>query len=93
MMGLGQGEHMPAQHRSPHAARARVAATHLDELDLATLRQLDDTSFLAIGRLDCGVCDRLARLGFTRREADDYWKITPAGRRVVRAKEVSRVNN
>lgn len=93
MMALGQGEHMPGPHRSPHAAGAKVAAIHLDEQDLATLRQLDDTRFLAIGRLDCVACDRLARLGLVFREADDYWKITAAGRRLVRGKGASRVNN
>ena len=84
---------MPAQHRSPHAAGAEVAAVHLDELDLATLRQLDDTSFLAIGRLDCAACDRLARLGLVHREADDYWKITPAGRRIALGKDANGVSS
>ena len=84
---------MPAQHRSPHAARSKVAANHLDEHDLATLRQLDDTSFLAIGHLDGEVCDRLARLGLVLKEADEYWKITPAGRRIARVREASRVSN
>lgn len=84
---------MPAQHRSPHAAGAKASAIHLDEPDLATLRQLDDTSFLAIGRLDCVACDRLARLGLVVREADDYWKITAAGRRVVLGKETNRAKN
>lgn len=84
---------MPAQHRSRHAAGAKVAAIHLDELDLATLRQLDDTSFLAIGRLDCEVCGRLARLGLVLKEVDEYWKITPAGRRVIRAREVIRLRS
>ncbi|PTR34298.1 hypothetical protein C8J98_102486 [Luteibacter sp. OK325] len=84
---------MPAQHRSPHLAGARGAAIHLDEHELATLRQLDDTSFLAIGRLDCAVCDRLARLGLVLKDADEYWKITLAGRRVARARETSRLSS
>jgi len=84
---------MPGQHRSPHAAGAKAAAIHLDELDLATLRQLDDTSFLAIGHLDCDVCERLACLGLVVREADDYWKITSAGRRITRNREANRVSN
>jgi hypothetical protein len=84
---------MPAQHRSPHVAGAKSAAIHLDEQDLATLRQLDDTSFLAIGRLDCAACERLARLGLVFREADDYWKITPSGRRIVLGKEANRAKN
>jgi hypothetical protein len=84
---------MPAPHRSPRTPGAKSAGVHLDELDLATLRQLDDTSFLAIGRLDCDVCERLARLGFVVREADDYWKITSAGRRVVLGKEGKRARN
>ncbi len=74
-------------------AGAKATAVHLDEPDLATLRQLNDTSFLAIGRLDCVACERLARLGLVFREADGYWKITPAGRRVVLGKEANRVNN
>lgn len=84
---------MPEQHRSPDMAGARTAALHLDEPDLATLRQLDDTSFLAIGRLDCVACERLARLGLVFREADGYWKITPAGRRVVLGTQTSRANH
>jgi hypothetical protein len=86
MMVPGQGDHMPAQPRSPHAAGEPAAAYHLDDEELATLRQLDDTSFLAIGHLDCEACDRLVRLGLVHREADDFWKITPAGRRMVRGK-------
>jgi hypothetical protein len=89
MMAMGQGEHMPGHHRSPHGAD-HSAAKHLDELEMATLRQLDDTRFLAMGRLDCAACDRLARLGLVFREADDYWKITPDGRRLVRGKEAGR---
>jgi hypothetical protein len=84
---------MPGHHRSLHAAGEKTAALHLDNEELATLRQLDDTSFLAIGRLDCAVCERLARLGLAHREVDNYWKITPAGRRVVLGKEANRVKN
>lgn len=83
---------MPAQPRSPHAAGERTAALHLAEEELAALRQLDDTSFLAIGHLDCTACDRLARLGLVRCEADGYWKITPAGRRLVRGEGKKRSN-
>ncbi|MGY3230737.1 hypothetical protein ACVWWJ_002221 [Luteibacter sp. HA06] len=83
---------MPAQTRSPHEAGEPAAAFHLDDGELATLRQLDDTSFLAIGHLDCEACGRLARLGLVHREADDYWKITAAGRRLVRIKESRRTH-
>ncbi len=69
---------MPSQH-------------HLDDEELATLRQLDDTSFLAVGRFDCTACERLARLGLVHREADDYWKITPAGQRLIEGRSGKRV--
>lgn len=77
MMALGQGERMNAG---------------LDDVDIAALRQLDDTSYLAVGHLDCTACDRLARLGLVRREPDDYWKITPAGRRLIQASQRKRVS-
>ena len=83
---------MPGQHRSPHGTDHKLPADALDELDVATLRQLDDTSFLAIGHLDCAACARLARFGLVAREADEYWKITPAGRRIARAKDLKRAN-
>lgn len=63
----------------------RSSNHQLDDLELATLRQLEDTSFLAVGHFDCTACDRLAQLGLVRREADEFWKITEAGRGVVRA--------
>jgi len=84
---------MPGQHRSPHGTDHKLPADaldELDELDVATLRQLDDTSFLAIGHLDCAACARLVRFGLVAREADEYWKITPAGRRIARAKDLKR---
>ncbi|APG05811.1 hypothetical protein BJI69_19145 [Luteibacter rhizovicinus DSM 16549] len=93
MMGAGQGERMPGQHRSPHGAEHRSPANTLDEQDVATLRQLDDTRFLAIGHLDCAACARLARLGLVLREADEYWRITPAGRLIARANQGKRASS
>lgn len=83
---------MPAHHRSPHDAEQTLPADTLDEQDVATLRQLDDTRFLAIGHLDCAACARLARSGLVAREGDEYWRITPAGRRIARSKEGKRAN-
>jgi hypothetical protein len=83
---------MPGQYRSPHGSEHSLPIDALDELDVATLRQLDDTSFLAIGHLDCAACARLARYGLVAREGDEYWKITPAGRRIARARDVKRAN-
>jgi len=83
---------MPGQHRSTHAAEHALPVHALDEHDMATLRQLDDTRFLAVGHLDCAACARLARLGLVLKEGDEYWKITPAGRRIVRSKEGKRAS-
>jgi len=84
---------MPEQQRSLHDGDHKSPSNSLDELDVATLRQLDDTRFLAIGHLDCAACARLARLGLVRREADEYWKITPAGRRIARANQGTRASS
>jgi hypothetical protein len=91
MMALGQGEHMPAHHRSPHGTDQKVIHG-LDDVDMAALRQLDDTRFLAVGHLDGSACERLARVGLVSRQADDYWKITPTGRRLIQARESKRAN-
>ncbi|HVI56199.1 MAG TPA: hypothetical protein VM621_14245 [Luteibacter sp.] len=69
---------MQGQYRSSHPL--------LSDDELATLRQLDDTSFLAVGHFDCTACHRLAGLGLVQREADDYWKITPEGRNVAQSR-------
>jgi len=92
-MASGQGERMPEQQRSQRDADHKSPSNSLDELDVATLRQLDDTRFLAVGHLDCAACARLARLGLVRREADEYWKITPAGRRIARANQGARASS
>lgn len=83
---------MPTHHRSPHDAEHKLPAHTLDDQDIATLRQLDDTRFLAVGHLDCEACARLARIGLVAREGDAFWKITPAGRRIARSNEGKRAN-
>jgi hypothetical protein len=71
------------ERRSIHAIHEQ-SLFGLEEADRCTLRQLDDTRYLAVGELDDARCQRLGRLGFALGDDDGFWKITPAGRRLIR---------
>lgn len=75
---------MDSQERESLQLIYEQALFGLDEADRCTLRQLDDTRYLVVGPLDESRCERLGRLGFATGDAQGYWKITLAGRRLIR---------
>ncbi|QWT22040.1 hypothetical protein KPL74_08540 [Bacillus sp. NP157] len=55
----------------------------LPPADLMTLRQLDDTSFLATRSLDRGCCLHLYALALVSEDPDGWWRITALGRHAL----------